>query len=139
HQVRDQRGLAIVKLLWEAREADAQRRDIAPGRVLRDAAITAAALAKPTSLDALLKVREWQSQGTKRRAPQWYPAIEAAMAPPEVQLPAGRGPAVEGPPQPRMWAEKRPEAAARLTAAKAVIAELMARHDMPAENLLQPD
>ncbi|GIG54674.1 HRDC domain-containing protein [Demequina activiva] len=139
HQIRDQRGLAIVKSLWEARDKDAQRRDVSPGRVLRDAAIVAAAQARPASLDALLRVREWQSKGTKRRAPHWYPAIEAAMALPDRELPPKRGPRGDGPPQPRMWREKRPDAAARLAHARDDVTALVERHDVPAENLLQPD
>jgi ribonuclease D len=139
HLVKDRRGQAIVKALWEAREEAAVQQDTAPGRVLRDQAIVAAAQAKPESLDALLAIREWQSRGNKRRAPQWYSAIAAAMALPEKQLPDLRGPRADGPPQARMWADKRPEAAARLEAAKKVVAALMAAHDIPAENLLQPD
>lgn len=138
-QVRDQRGLAIVKSLWEAREQDAQHRDISPGRVLRDVAIVAAAQAKPRSLDELVKIREWQSKGTKRRAAHWYTAIEAAMALPESQLPAKRGPRGDGPPQPRTWKDKRPDAAARLTFARDVVAADSDRLQIPAENLLQPD
>ncbi|MFW2514393.1 HRDC domain-containing protein [Demequina sp. SO4-13] len=138
-QVRDQRGLAIVKSLWEAREQDAQNRDISPGRVLRDAAITAAAQAKPRSIDELVKIREWQSKGTKRRASFWYPAIEAAMALPESKLPAKRGPRGDGPPQPRIWKDKRPEAAARLNFAREAVAADSERLSIPAENLLQPD
>ncbi len=138
-QVRDQRGLAIVKALWEAREKDAQQRDTSPGRVLRDAAIVAAAQAKPRSLGELLKIREWQSKGTKRRAPQWYPAIEAAMALPDSALPSKRGPRGDGPPQPRMWKDKRPDAAMRLAHAREVIASDSERLLIPAENLLQPD
>ncbi len=139
HTVRDARGLAIVRSLWEEREADAQRRDITPGRVLRDAAIVAAARAKPSSLDALLRIPEWQTRGTKRAASRWWPAIESALALKDNQLPSKRAPHGDGPPQPRMWADKRPEAAARHTAAREVIAELCATHDLPAENLLQPD
>jgi ribonuclease D len=139
HTIRDRRGQAIVKALWEAREEAAVERDTAPGRVLRDQAITAAAQAKPASLDALLAVREWQSRGTKRRAGDWYRAVAEAMALPEKDLPDIRGPRSDAPPQPRMWAEKRPEAALRLEAAKKVIAALMEQHDIPAENLLQPD
>lgn len=139
HLVKDRRGQAIVKALWEAREEAAVEQDTAPGRVLRDQAIVAAAQAKPESLDALLAIREWQSRGTKRRAPQWYSAITAAMGLPEKELPDLRGPRADGPPQARMWADKRPDAAARLEAAKKVIAALMAEHDIPAENLLQPD
>jgi ribonuclease D len=139
HGVKDRRGLAIVQELWGAREEVAKLRDIAPGRILRDAAIVAAAQAKPPSLSALLEVREWQSKGTKRRVDQWYPAIERAMGLPDTALPHIRGPGGDGPPPPRAWSEKRPEAAARLDAAKDVIAHLVERHAIPAENLLQPD
>jgi len=137
--VRDTRGLAIVRALWDERDAEAQRRDITPGRVLRDAAIVAAARAKPSSLEALLEIPEWRTRGTKRAASRWWPSIEAALQLKENQLPAKRGPHGDGPPQPRMWADKRPEAAARLTAAKEVITELCETHVLPAENLLQPD
>jgi ribonuclease D len=139
HLVRDRRGQAIVKALWEAREEAAVERDTAPGRVLRDQAIVAAAQAKPESLQALLALREWQSRGTKKRAPQWYVAIEEAMALPEKELPDLRGPRAEGPPPPRVWSDRRPEAAVRLELAKKVIAALVAEHEIPAENLLQPD
>ncbi len=139
HTVRDTRGLAIVRALWDERDAEAQRRDITPGRVLRDAAIVAAARVKPSSLDALLQVPEWQTRGTKRAASRWWPAIELAMALHESQLPAKRAAHGDGPPQPRMWAEKRPEAAVRHSCAREVIAGICAAHNLPAENLLQPD
>jgi ribonuclease D len=139
HLLRDQRQLAIVKALWEARDAEARRRDISPGRVLRDQAIVAAAMAKPRTLDDLIAVREFQSKGTRRRAPQWHAAIAQALALDERALPARRAPQGDGPPQQRMWKEKRPEAFARLNAARAIIGGLVERHDVPAENLLQPD
>jgi ribonuclease D len=139
HLLRDARSLAIVRSLWTARDAEAQRRDMSPGRVLRDAAIVAAAAAKPTSVESLVSIREWSSKGTRRSAPRWYPAIAEAMALPESELPAKRGPAGDGPPQPRMWREKRPEAADRLEAARALVAQLVERHEIPPENLLQPD
>ncbi|WP_082093584.1 HRDC domain-containing protein [Demequina sediminicola] len=139
HHIRDERGLGIVRDLWEARDKEAQRRDISPGRVLRDAAIVAAAKAKPTSLDALMAIPEWRSRGTKKAAPRWYPVIERSLAQPERKLPSKRGPRGDGPPQPRMWKDKRPEAHARLTLAKERMAALVERHDIPAENILQPD
>ena len=39
HRVRGRRALAVVRELWEARDALARQRDIAPGRVLPDSAI----------------------------------------------------------------------------------------------------
>lgn len=139
HKLRDQRSLAVVKHLWEARDEDAQRRDTAPGRVLRDAAIVAAAQAKPANLGALLHLREWQSRGTKKRASYYYPAIEAALALPATELPDKRGPRGDGPPQPRIWKDKNPEAAARLAFAREGVERLSEEHSIPAENLLQPD
>ncbi len=139
HTVRDRRGLAIVRELWNARDALAQTKNIAPGRLLRDAAIVAAARAKPTSLSALLEVPEWKSKGTKRRAGQWYVAIERAMALSESKLPTKRGPGGDGPPPPRLWADKDPEARRRLDAGRGVVAHLVEKHAIPAENILQPD
>ncbi len=139
HTIREQRGLAIIKSLWEEREREAQRRDVTPGRVLRDAAIVAAARAKPATLEALLEIPEWRTRGTKKAAPRWWPSIEKALKLSERALPARRAPAGDGPPPPRAWPEKRPEAAARLTEAKVALAELSERHDLPLENLLQPD
>lgn len=139
HVLRDPRSLAVVRALWEARDAEARSRDVSPGRILRDAAIVAAAHAKPTSLEALLEVPEWRSKGTKRRAPQWYPTIAAAMALDESELPDRRGPAGDGPPLPRVWKDKRPDAHERFVAARAGMAVLTEALNVPAENLLQPD
>ena len=139
HTIHDQRGLAIVRSLWEEREREAQRRDVTPGRILRDAAIVAAARAKPTSLESLLEIPEWRTRGTKKAAPRWWPSIEAALNLSDKALPARRAPAGDGPPPPRAWPEKRPEAAARLAEAKAALAQLSEKHAVPVENLLQPD
>ena len=54
----------------------------------------------------------------------------------ELPEPTRRG---EGPPPPRAWADRDPEAAARLTEVKAGLAELSERVDVPVENLMQPD
>lgn len=139
HTVRDTRGLAIVRALWEERDKEAQRRDVTPGRVLRDAAIIAAARAKPESFDALVDLPEWTTKGTRRAAPRWWPAIEAALALPEKQLPARRAPQGDGPPPARAWADKRPDAAARLAQARADLGSISERLSVPLENLLQPD
>src|SRR6478752_6973445 len=53
HKIRKPRGLAAVRALWEARDRLAAERDIAPGRVLPDAAIVDAAVTEPTSAAAL--------------------------------------------------------------------------------------
>ncbi|WNM25717.1 HRDC domain-containing protein [Demequina capsici] len=139
HQVRDPRGLGIVRELWLSRDREAQRRDMSPGRVLRDAAIVSAAQARPASYDDLVALPEWRSRGTKRAAARWWPTIERALTLPDKDLPARRGPASDGPPPPRAWRDKRPDAATRLALTKEAIQGLVDKHGMPAENLMQPD
>ncbi|MCV2396323.1 HRDC domain-containing protein [Actinotalea sp. M2MS4P-6] len=139
HGVRQPRGLAVVRSLWHARDADARRRDISPGRVLPDAAIVAAAVAQPRSVADLVALPQFSGKGTRRRAAQWFGAIEEALALPDAQLPPLRGPGTPGPPPPRAWADRDPAAAARLTAAKELVAGVSQAHDVPVENLLQPD
>ena len=139
HAIRDPRRLAVVRALWEAREADARRRDISPGRVLPDAAIMAAATAMPRTVGALTELRPFSGKGTRRRADQWFAAIQTALALPEAELPSSRGPKSDAPPPARAWADRDPAAAARLAAARAVVTDLAASLTLPVENLLQPD
>ena len=47
HRLRNRRQLAVVRALWHARDEYAAERDIAPGRVLPDAAIVDAARTSP--------------------------------------------------------------------------------------------
>ncbi|MDO8107901.1 HRDC domain-containing protein [Isoptericola sp. b441] len=139
HAVRTARGLAVVRSLWQARDADAERRDISPGRVLPDAAIVAAAQALPTSVSQLVALKPFAGKGTRRRAEQWYAAIGEALALPDEDLPPLRGPGNPGPPPPRVWKDRDPAAAARLAAAKDVVARTREAWNVPAENLVQPD
>ncbi|MCR6494278.1 ribonuclease D [Cellulomonas sp. P24] len=139
HAVRDPRRVAVVRELWHTRDENARKRDIAPGRVLPDHAIVAAAQALPRSVPALTDLPAFAGKGTRRRAVLWQQAIDRALALPETQLPSLRGPRSDAPPPPRAWADRDPAAAARLAAARAVIAELSEEHRVPAENLLQPD
>nr|WP_050758492.1 HRDC domain-containing protein [Xylanimonas cellulosilytica] len=139
HTLRDRRKLAVVRALWEARDASARARDVAPGRVLPDRAIVAAANALPRTAGQLITIGEFAGKGQRRRAATWQRAIDQAMALPETALPSLRGPASDGPPQPRLWADRDPEAARRLAAAREIVAALSEQHHLPVENLLQPD
>ncbi len=139
HQLRDRRKLAVVRALWQARDASGRARDIAPGRVLPDRAIIAAANALPRTTGQLIAIREFAGQGQRRRAASWQRAIDEAMALPESALPSLRGPSSDGPPQPRLWGDRDPEAARRLAAAREVVAAASEQYRVPVENLLQPD
>lgn len=139
HGLRDRRQLAIVRALWHARDTSARARDIAPGRVLPDRAIVAAAAATPRTVGQLVTLPEFAGKAARRRAAVWQRAIDEAMALPADRLPSLRGPRTDGPPPPRAWADRDPVAARRLAAAREIVAGLSEQLAVPVENLLQPD
>ncbi len=139
HAVRSPRGLAVVRALWETRDADARARDISPGRILPDAALVAAGLALPRTAEALAELRPFAGKATKRRAAFWFEAVRRGLEAPDTELPSTRGPRTDGPPPARAWSERDPAAAARLAAARGVVMKLGTRLHVPVENLLQPE
>lgn len=138
HRLRKPRSLGVVRSLWLARDDAARRSDVAPGRILPDAAIVAAATALPSTRDALGALREFSGRGQQRRLAGWWAAVSQAMAMPEDDLP-DVNPPPGGMPAPRTWPERNPEGFARLEAAKDALGTILDRIDMPAENLLTPD
>lgn len=138
HRIRSPRALATVRQLWATRDGIAQARDLAPGRVLPDSAIVAAAEADPRTAEALLGLPVFGGRATRRHVHTWYTAVEAARRLPDRELPALRPPG-DGPPPPHRWRERDPEAAARLGAAKLAVGAVAAEHTVPVENLLSPE
>jgi ribonuclease D len=136
HRVRDRRGLAAVRELWTARDRIAQRRDIAPGRILPDSAIVDAAIADPKTVQDLLALPVFGGPKQRRSAATWLAALEAARKNPE---PAEELEPPNGPPPAARWAKRRPEAAVRLDAARAALAELSQQVSVPVENVVSPD
>jgi ribonuclease D len=132
------RSLAVVRALWEARDEIAAAADISPGRILADAAIVEAAGATPLDRDALQRLAAFKGRGAHRHMRTWWEAIEHARRLPDSQLPR-QGPRYDGPPPARAWADRDPDAAARLTAARAAVSEIAEQHRLPTENLLSPD
>jgi ribonuclease D len=139
HQLRDTRRLATARELWTQREGLARTRDLSPGRVLPDAAIVAAAQALPRSAEQLAALPQFSGRNTRRRVGMWQEAIDRALALPAAELPARRAPGGDVLPPPRAWADKDPEAAARLERVRGAVRAVAARHAVPQENLLAPD
>jgi len=138
HRVRSLRGLAVVRELWTLRDRIAREADLAPGRVLPDAAIVTAALEMPRTTKALTEISAFTNRSARRHLREWLGAITRARMMPDSQLPQPSGPG-DGPPPANRWADRDPAAAARLAAARATVAALADEHHMPTENLLQPD
>jgi ribonuclease D len=139
HRVRNRRGLAVVRELWLERDKIARRRDMSPTRVLPDAAIVEAARVLPTGTTELAGIAGFTGRNARRHEAEWLRAIGRARALPDRALPEASAPRGDGPPPAHRWAERDPEAAQRLTAARAVVAALADSHGLPAENLLPPD
>ena len=138
HRIRTRRGLAIVAHLWSAREEVARATDTAPGRILPDSSIVAAAQAQVRDTAGLRQLKDFHGRGAVRHQKAWAAALQQAWAVPEAQLPpnAVRG---EGPPPPRTWAQRDPVAAARLDRARSALKQRAEALELPVENLLTPD
>lgn len=137
HKARGRRALGIVRALWEARDAIAAERDITPGRILSDSSILEIAQTPPKDLTGLKTMRAMRNRGPRRFLSQWHDAIEHALGLEENELPT-IGQRFDGPPPPRSWADKHPEASARLNACRESITRIAELHNVPAENLIAP-
>ena len=69
HQIRDRRQLAAVRELWLERDSLAQKRDVAPGRLIPDSALVAAAKAMPSTVPQLLGHQGIPRPGRPARGP----------------------------------------------------------------------
>ncbi|GGI47183.1 ribonuclease D [Agromyces flavus] len=135
HSLRSPRNLAVARALWQARDSLAAEVDTAPGRLIPDASILAVAKSLPESKRALADLKAFNGRASRTELDRWWSAIEEARtaAPPAARVPS------DAPPPPRAWAARNPEADARLRLAKAALADVAERMDMPVENLLTPD
>ncbi len=138
HKLRSRRQLAAVRELWTVRDEIARRRDIAPGRILPDSAVIAAANAEPRTSEDLLGLRVFAGRANRRLTGTWFGALQRARALPAEQLPP-ISLVSDAPPPPSRWTDRKPEAAARLAAARAGLAALSQSLQVPVENLLTPD
>src|SRR5690606_26000380 len=87
HKLRSRRALAVVRALWEARDALAANRDVTPGRILPDASIVALATHVPATLSALRDDPTMRRRGPRRFLEHWYDAIESVQALDDDELP----------------------------------------------------
>lgn len=135
-ELKDQQSLAMLREIWQAREALAQKLDVSPGRILPDRSMISAILANPKTKPELLSLKTFNGRGSRTFIDVWFAALRDGSE--SRDLPPKRLP-VEGIPNHRHWPNKFPEAAQRLQAAKIVLAELAVELNIPVENLVSPD
>src|SRR5665647_846339 len=136
HKVRNRRGAAMVRELWQTREEIAMGLDVSPGRVLPDAALIDLALKAPKT-DA--DIHDGPSARSVRRYQrQLLAALERARHVPEAELPTLARHS-DGPPPARAWPDRDPVAASRLAQARAALGEFAQTRSIPIENVLSPD
>lgn len=137
HTVRGRKALAVARELWTAREEYAREEDVAPGRLVPDRALVAAVLADPKTKSALAAVKDFTGRASRSQLDRWWAAIESGRA--VTQLPMERATGGDTLPPPRAWADRNPEADARLKAARPVVEQRAEELHMPTENLLTPE
>ena len=138
HKAKGRRALAAVRELWTTRDEIAQQRDTTPGRLVPDSALIIAANTMPTSTAALLDTHGFHGRGARRYADRWLAALERARRLPDSDLPPLTLRS-DGPPAPRVWPERDPVAAARLSRARELVNAFSEDRQVPVENLLTPD
>jgi ribonuclease D len=136
HSVRGPRGLAVARELWQARDEYAREIDTAPGRLVPDSALVAAARVLPESKRDLVAMKEFTGRASRSQIDRWWAAIQVGIATEDLPLLRVPGDAV---PPPRAWPDKNPEADRRLKAARISVQEKSTELNIPMENLLTPE
>ncbi len=134
--VRGARNLAVARALWTARDDYAREIDTAPGRLVPDASLVAAARVIPESKRALSALREFSGRASRSELGRWWAAIEAGLATDDLPPARVSGDAM---PPPRVWSDRNPVADKRLKAARAALSEVSTLLDIPLENVLTPE
>ena len=136
HQLRSPRQLAVARELWRARDEYAREVDRAPGRIVPDRSLTAAARAMPRTKGELAGLREFNGRESRSQLDRWWGALELGRTTDELPARAPADP--DRIPPPKAWANRRPEADARLKLARPAVTARAELLRLPTENLLTP-
>jgi ribonuclease D len=138
HKVRDRLTLTLVRDLWLSRNELAAELDIAPGRVLGDEAIIELALARPDNLEEVAKIIGWRTKLDSPPFGRWLKTLSNSLSTPVEDQPEYKVASNSLPPI-RVWKDKNPLGYARLTHARALLAELSTQLKIPIENIITPE
>lgn len=138
HVIRNTRELAVIREVWLARDEIARDQDIAAGRILSDSHIVTLANSGLTKESELKTLSFMHLRNVKRHASTWIAAALRAHELPDNELPPLKLP-VTGPPAPRNWEVRNPQAWRRLEYTRAQLSQLAEKLGLPVENLMTPD
>jgi len=136
NSLKDPRLLSVVRSIWQAREELGQKLDVSPSRLIPDTSIVELAQSKPKTKGELAANKRFAGRASRSYLDVWWQALQDGLKdrhPPELRTKQ------DGMPNHRIWANKFPEADARLTALKIPMAEIASEVGMPSENVLTPD
>jgi ribonuclease D len=136
HSIRGAKNLAVARELWETRDRYAREIDTAPGRLVPDASLVAAAKALPETKRDLAALRDFSGRASRSELNRWWEAIERGLASDEPAILRVPGDAI---PPPRVWMERNPEADRRLKLARVAVTAVSVERNIPVENLLTPE
>ncbi|CAN5176029.1 ribonuclease D [soil metagenome] len=136
HAIRGGRNLAVARELWQARDAYAREIDTAPGRLVPDSALVAAARVLPESKRDLAALKEFTGRASRSQIDRWWNAIQAGLVSDDLPVLRQAGDTM---PPPRVWSDKNPEADKRLKSARAAITAVATERAIPVENVLTPE
>lgn len=135
-EIKNRRQLTALRNIWYERDRLARTKDIAPKRLLPDAALIQMAQMMPRSVPDVLQIPGFQTRTLKREAPRWLRAVSEARRTGEpVPFTGSTG----APPPVKAWELKKPDSVVLLAESKAVVAEVSEEWGIPAENVLTPD
>ena len=144
HKVKKRHHMAVVRELWNTRNAIASELDVAPGRLLSDAAICELAVASDKApitnrkhLEKILKPLGLRARWLEH-SPEWISAITQAVALPESEWPEARTKSDSMPPV-KIWRERFPERYAPLSHARHHLHLRAEELAIPLENLISPE
>ncbi|MHA6694610.1 HRDC domain-containing protein [Homoserinimonas sp. A520] len=134
--IKGAKNLAVARELWETRDRYAQEIDTAPGRLVPDSSLVAAAKALPATKRDLAALKEFNGRASRSELDRWWAAIEVGAASTDVPQLRTNGDSL---PPARAWSVRNPEADARLKLARTRLTDLSAELSIPMENVLTPD
>ena len=142
HHIKSRYQMAIVRELWNERDRIASQIDLAPGRLLSDAVISAMAQARLKSVEELMKLPEAKArirnEIQKSHVNLWFETYTRASSLPESEWPQLRSRSDALPPV-KIWRAKYPLAYARIMHARNHLNEIATSLSIPVENLLTPE